>query len=152
MIKSARNLVMIVCPAFIMCCAALLLSPYESVAGEPDTASGKAIVKDGPVQVHSDPSARSKVLKSLNKGAAVTVGIELKTSGGDWCGITEQGISSISGYVPCDSLDQGKTAPVAWKSIGPKNAANPSRQETNRNVSTTRPYSDITALLYMTTW
>ena len=146
MIKSARSLVRIVCLAFVLCCAAL------SVAGGPDTESGKAIVKDGTVQVHSDPSARSKVVKSLNKGAAVTVGIELKTSGGDWCGITEQGISSISGYVPCDSLDQPKTAPVAWKSSAPKSAANPSRTPASRSMSSPRPCSDITALLYMTTW
>lgn len=152
MIKSARSLVRIVCLAFVLCCASLLLSPYESDAGKSDTDSGKAVVKDGSVQLHLNPSARSKVLKSLNKGAAVTVGIELKTSGGAWCGITEQGMSSISGYVPCDSIEQRKTTPEAWKSIGPKSAANASRTPAGRNVSITRPYSDITALLYMTTW
>jgi len=152
MIKSARSLVRIACLAFVLCCAALLRSPYESAAGESVTDSGKAIVKDGPVQVHSAPSARSKVVKSLSKGTTVTVGIELKTSDGAWCGITEQGISSISGYVPCDSLNQRKTAPAAWKSIGPKSAAKPSRTPPSRSVSTPRPYSDVTALLYMTTW
>jgi uncharacterized protein YgiM (DUF1202 family) len=138
--------------AFVLCCAALLLSPYKSAAGESNTGSEKAIVKNGPLQVHSGPSARSKVVKSLSKGVAVTVDVEVETSSGPWCGISEQGISSFSGYVPCDSLDQKKTAPVAWKSTGPKSASNPSRSPGSRSMSTLRPYSDITALLYMTTW
>jgi hypothetical protein len=91
------------------------------------------------------------VVKSLSNGDAVTVGIEIETSNGAWCGITEQGMSSISGYVPCDSLNQQKTPPVAWKSIGSKSVMNPSRPQASRTVSI-RPYSNITAILYMTTW
>lgn len=68
LIACARSL-RTACLAFVLCCA-VLLSPYGSVAEESDTASGKAIVKDGPLQVHSGLSARSKVVKSLSNGTA----------------------------------------------------------------------------------
>lgn len=151
MTKSARSLVRIACLAFVVCSVVLSL-PYESAAVDLDTDSGKAIVKDGTVLVHLAPSARSKVVRSLNKGAEVIVGIEMKTSDGDWCGIADQGMSSISGYIPCDSIEQLKKVPVAWKSIGPKSEANQSRPTASRSVPTPRPYSDITVRLYMTTW
>jgi len=145
---------MIASLALVLC--SFILFPHESEARGSGTDSGKATVKDGPLQVHEDPSVQSKVVKSLSKGAAVTVEIEMHASDGAWCGVSEQGMSSLTGYVPCDSLEKRKKAPVAWKFIGSKGAANSPGRPAGRSVSAPekpkRPYSDITALLYMTTW
>ncbi len=151
MTMSVSNLVKIACPAFALC--ALCLFPHNAEAKASDADSGKAVVRDGPLQVHSEPSAQSKVVRSLGKGTTVTVEIEMATDDGSWCGITEQGKSSLSGYVPCDTLERRKKAPVVWKSIGSKGAAGPpGAQSLSVPEKSKRPYSDISAILYMTTW
>ncbi len=133
----------------------VVVSPGPA-AGAPHTKSGEATVKNGPVQVHSEPSSKSKVLRSLSAGTAVTIEIEIGTSDDAWCGITEEGTSSLTGYVPCRFLER-KTMPMGWKFIGSKeDANNPPKPPPVRSAASPekakRPYSDITVLLYMTTW
>jgi thiol-disulfide isomerase/thioredoxin len=65
-----------------------------------------ALVKTAKLDVHSQMSADSSVVKVLKKGDKVIVGLELQLGGADWCEVSEPGSRTRLGYVPCQSLDR----------------------------------------------
>ena len=124
-------------------------SPSFSEAHADDS---RTTVKINSLEVHSEMSENSKVLKSLKKGDIVKVEFEMDGSGGTWCGIIEEGRSDVTGYVLCSDLDHEVRQGKAWKMIdsaGMREAANGSAKG---KASPKRAYSDIKVTLYMTSW
>jgi hypothetical protein len=74
-------------------------------------------VKIDSLEVHSEMSENSRVLKSLKKGDIVKVEFEMDGSGHTWCGITEEGQSDVRGYVLCRDLNDEVRQGKAWKMI-----------------------------------
>jgi uncharacterized protein YraI len=151
MTMSARNLSKIFCLSLVLAAAVLFCFSLSAEAGKRE---GEAVVKANVAEVYSGPSASSEVMRSLKKGTLVSVEIEMEGADGSWCGIAEQG-QSITGYVLCRQLER-KTSRVTWKSLGRKSTgrvASPAEEgKTTATEKPKRPYSDITVLLYMTTW
>jgi hypothetical protein len=107
--------------AFLFGCAAL----GYGAQGAQDR--GQASVKSETSDVHTDMSRASKVLRSLKKGEAVTVQLDMRTSDGSWCYITASAPARTSGYVLCSDLARApqpveqisrppsdETAPTDW--------------------------------------
>ena len=112
----------------------------------------RTTVKIDSLEVHSEMSESSRVLKSLKKGDMVKVAFEMDGSGGTWCGIIEEGRSDVTDYVLCSDLDHEVRQGKAWKMIdsaGMREAANGSAKGM---TSPKRAYSDIQVLLYITSW
>jgi hypothetical protein len=70
----------------------------------------KAAVKSDGVPVYAGMSSSSRLVKSLNKGAAVLIETDLATAQGHWCSIREPGSAARTGYVLCDNLEREKAA------------------------------------------
>ena len=133
----------------------VMLGVCESRAENED--SSRATVKSDSLTVFSRTSSRSEIVKTLRKGDVVTVEFELEGTEGAWCGIIEEGQTSISGYVQCQYLERQIQQKKSWTSLGssgPKesNTGIPSRSGKPSPSAELRPYSDITVTLYMTSW
>jgi cystathionine beta-lyase/cystathionine gamma-synthase len=118
--------------------------------------AGVATINADSLAVHSGMSARSAVVKALKKGDQVTVSFEMEGPEGAWCGILEKGQKDISGYVPCRHLDR-EVSRQQWRSVGSQTEPLPSKSSRGKTTSPSaeknkRPFSDITAVMYMTTW
>jgi hypothetical protein len=136
-----------------ICC--ILFGAFESKAETED--NGQATVKSDSLTVFSRTSSKSEIVKELRKGDVVTVEFELEGTEGAWCGIIEEGQTSISGYVQCQYLERQTEQKKSWTSVGSSgvkesNKGRPYQQGKTSPSSKMRPYSDITVTLYMTSW
>ena len=134
-------------------CIMILSFATGAESGEPDQ---PASVKADAVDVHSEMSSTSKVVKTIRKGDTVIVEFEMEGPGGAWCGIIEEGQADISGYVPCNSLEREGTKTL-WRAVGSKNITEstrplPAGRTSSSPAGKKRPYSEVTVLLYMTSW
>ncbi len=73
--------------------------------------------KQGTVQrdsldVYSEMSTQSDVVKTLTHGVAVRILLTVTGEEGDWCSIASQNGSSRLGYVLCSGLDRPKETPA----------------------------------------
>jgi thiol-disulfide isomerase/thioredoxin len=103
------------------CLPFLLLAGSTAVAVSLALAAGTqptAKVKTATVEVREEMSPTSRVVKVLQKGAQVVVGLELQLSGNDWCEISEPGSSTRLGYVPCQTLDRPAPSPAEQAQLG----------------------------------
>jgi predicted aspartyl protease len=80
--------------------------------------SGEAIVTTDTLTVYSGTSITSPAVKSLKKGDALRVALEIEGSEEAWCGIIEQGNAMLSGYVPCKYLTRAKSRERSWQHLG----------------------------------
>ena len=112
----------------------------------------RATVKIDSLEAHSEMSENSRVLKSLKKGDIVKVEVEVEVSGGTWCGITEGGQSVVTGYVPCGDLNRGVSRGKSWRMTGSAIIHEGKKEPSGEKAFSKRPYSDIRAFLYMTSW
>jgi predicted aspartyl protease len=85
--------------------------------GAAEASSGRAVIKSDAVPLHSEMSADSRVLKSLRKGDPVAVDVEIEGPEGAWCGIIEQGQTSVKGYVRCEDLERPQQK-ERWQYVG----------------------------------
>lgn len=127
----------------------------ESHAGS-DHAEQSAIKSDS-VPVHSQMSSRSRVVQNLQKGDVVVVEIKVSSQEGDWCGIRKEGQKKLLGYVKCSELEREISRKESWKliksvTVKDNRTEKSAGQEAVQPAAKKRPYSDITAILYMTTW
>jgi hypothetical protein len=95
----------------------LLFSIRPLWCGTSEAASGGAVIRGDAVPLYSEMSASSPVLKSLKKGGPVVVDIEIENPEGAWCGIIEQGQTSIAGYVRCKNLERPLRKEL-WRHVG----------------------------------
>jgi predicted aspartyl protease len=103
---------------FVTGFAALLLwSLCLLCCGEVHAASNAAVVCVDAAPLYSQMSLASGVLKRLRKGEPVLVAVEIDGPEGDWCGITEQGQTSVAGYVRCKDLERTPQKEI-WQHIG----------------------------------
>ncbi len=68
------------------------------------TPAGKATVKAATLSVYSDMDPTSDVVRTLKKGDALTVNLEIANSTGDWCSVSLPGQGATLGYVACGDL------------------------------------------------
>ena len=153
LIKNVTKIRLTVYLFLAICC--ILFSAFESKAENED--ASQATVKSDSLTVFSRTSSKSETVKTLRKGDVVTVEFELEGTEGAWCGIIEEGQTSISGYVQCQYLERHTQQKKSWTSLGssgPKesNTGIPSRSGKPSHSAELRPYSDITVILYITSW
>ena len=103
-----------ICIVAILCITADA-SDLKALEGGP---AGRTLVKADSAEVFSRMTLESKVVKTLKGGDVVTVEVELEGTEGAWCGIVEQGQSTISGYVQCKHLERGELQKKLWKDVG----------------------------------
>jgi tetratricopeptide (TPR) repeat protein len=68
------------------------------------TPAGKATVKAATLPVYSDMDPTSDVVRTMKKGDALTVNLEIANSTGDWCSVSLPGQSATLGYANCGAL------------------------------------------------
>ncbi len=85
--------------------------------GNSEAASNSAVIRGGAVPLYSRMSADGGVLKSLGNGESVLVAVEIDGPEGDWCGIIEQGQTSVAGYVRCKDLERTPHKEI-WRHVG----------------------------------
>jgi predicted aspartyl protease len=78
---------------------------------------GKASVK-AESAIFSSMSSRSEAVKSIKMGEIVMIEFEVSGPEGRWCGVLEQGRSTISGYMECKYLEREKPGETSWTSLG----------------------------------
>jgi len=64
-----------------------------------------ARIKTDNVPVYYKMSPKSPLKKKLNRGVSVTIELKLQGEGGEWCGIREEGMTAISGFVLCEYME-----------------------------------------------
>jgi tetratricopeptide (TPR) repeat protein len=94
--------------------AVLYLATYRFGYAQAPTAD--ATVNADALAVHAETNESSGVVRSLKKGDAILLGIEVQTSSGTWCSIRLPDHTERLGYVPCDGLER---KPVAAPSASP---------------------------------
>jgi hypothetical protein len=109
-------------PRIIKIIMLLFISFFFTAPGfsESSVDDSRATVKIDSLEVHSEMSENSRVLKSLKKGDIVNVEVEIEGSAGKWCGITEEGQPDVIGYVLCRDLNQKVSQGKSWQMIEPK--------------------------------
>jgi predicted aspartyl protease len=85
--------------------------------GTSEAASSGAVIRNNGVPLYSEMSASSPVLRSLKKGDPVDIDIEIQDPEGSWCGIIEQGQTSVAGYVRCKDLERPLRKEL-WRQVG----------------------------------
>ena len=86
-------------------------------------AGGRATVKVESAPVYSQRNASAEVVKSLQKGDPVDVGMTLSGEDGEWCSVKEPDQKTSLGYMRCEHLArEQRTQPVI---IAPEPAAPP---------------------------
>ena len=83
---------------FLLACGAL---PWPARAA---TRAGKATVKAATLPVYSEMDPTSDVVRTLKKGDALVVNLEIANATGDWCSVSLPGASATLGYVACGAL------------------------------------------------
>jgi len=132
----------------------ILISLFFVAPGYSDLSvdDSRAAVKIDSLEVHSKMSGNSKVLKSLKKGDIVKVEVEVEGSGGIWCGIAEGGQSDVTGYVACGDLNRAVRKGKSWRMTESAIIHEGKKEPSGEKAFSKRPYSDIQAFLYMTSW
>jgi predicted negative regulator of RcsB-dependent stress response len=84
---------------FLLVCAALSGPAWGA------TRAGKATVKAATLPVYSEMDPTSDVVRTLKKGDALVVNLEIANATGDWCSVSLPGASATLGYVSCGALE-----------------------------------------------
>ena len=87
-------------------CASVFLLILGAFTGpaRATTPPGKATVKSATLTVYSDMDPMSDVVRTVKKGDALTVNLEIANSTGDWCSVSLPGQGATLGYVDCGGL------------------------------------------------
>lgn len=122
-----------------------------------DAAIERAAVIKESVNVYARMSSRGRAVQHLQKGDMVTVEFEINNADGSWCGIKRKNQTKLLGYVKCKFLDRKAAQKNTWKlvntvTVHKESSPEPDHAKTRNARSRKRSYSDITAILYMTTW
>ena len=149
MIRLIKNVTKIRITAYLLVALCCIFGFSELKAESKDVT--QATVNSESLTVFSRASSKSEIVKTLRKGDVVNVEFELEGTDGSWCGIIEEGQTSISGYVQCQYLNRQPQQKKSWTSLNSsgdreRNSGKPSPS------AKLRPYSDITVILYMTSW
>jgi hypothetical protein len=141
---------------FILSVFVVSVSDAEVSAVNEAAIEQAAVIKDS-MNVYARMSARGRVVKHLQKGDMVTVEFEINNADGAWCGIKRKNQTKLLGYVKCEFLDRKAAQKNTWKlvsavTVHKGSSPEPDDARTQNARSQKRPYSDITAILYMTTW
>jgi hypothetical protein len=138
--------------AFVFIFCNVVLCPASNAESEEP---GESIVKSESLIVHSEMSEKSEIVEQLKKGEVVIVELEI-AGDTEWCGIRQKGQKMLLGYVPCHYLERLEISKPEGKSAGTESVskAKPLRSEKPNSIreKRNRPYSDITVILYMTSW
>jgi tetratricopeptide (TPR) repeat protein len=86
-------------------------NPSKSDTVETKSAAANATVKADTLAVYSDMRSSSASVGSLNKGQALVVDFEFKTSAEKWCRVKLPAARARLGYVLCVGLDRKEEAP-----------------------------------------
>ena len=86
-------------------------NPSKSDTIETKSAAANATVKADTLAVYSDMRSSSATVSSLNKGQALVVDFEFKTSAEKWCRVKLPAARARLGYVLCAGLDRKEEAP-----------------------------------------
>jgi len=86
-------------------------NPSKSDTVETKSAAANATVKADTLAVYSDMRSSSASAGSLNKGQALVVDFEFKTSAEKWCRVKLPAARARLGYVLCAGLDRNEEAP-----------------------------------------
>ena len=99
--------------------------------------AGNATVKLDSAAVYTRRSASSEVVKSLEKGDTVVVGMALSGEDGEWCSVREPDQKTSLGYMRCEHLErEQRPQPVI---IAPEPAAPPAAPQTPAALTPVRP-------------
>jgi tetratricopeptide (TPR) repeat protein len=85
-------------------------NPSKSDSVETKSAAANATVKADTLVVYSDMRSSSASVGLLNKGQALVVDFEFKTSAEKWCRVKLPAARARLGYVPCAGLDRKEEA------------------------------------------
>lgn len=118
----------------IMVTCILLCPAASGLYAEGIESAHMATINSDSVIVYSGMSAVSGALKSLNKGEKVSVEIEIEAAEGRWCGIVEQGRTTMTGYVECKYLEREEPRKIIWQHVGSKTGSGADIYETNVTV------------------
>jgi hypothetical protein len=91
------------------------LKAQEEKPSEEDT--GRSSVVSDSLTVFSRTSSNSTIVKNLKMGDVVTVEYEIEGAEGAWCGITEEGQTTVSGYVQCKYLKRQILQKKSWEKL-----------------------------------
>jgi hypothetical protein len=142
----------VIASLFISIFCNFVLCPASNAESEEP---GESIVKSESLIVHSEISEKSEIVKQLKKGDIVIVELEI-TGETEWCGIRQKGQKMLLGYVPCHYLERQEISKSEGKSAGTESVSKAKPLRSERPISIrekkNRPYSDITVILYMTSW
>jgi hypothetical protein len=64
-----------------------------------------ARIKTDNVPVYFKMSLDSPLVKRLNRGDSVIIELKIQDEDGEWCGIREEGMTAVSGFVLCEYLE-----------------------------------------------
>ncbi|MEJ2696474.1 MAG: retropepsin-like aspartic protease [Candidatus Sulfobium sp.] len=101
--------------------------------GRAEASADGAVVRSDRVPVYSGMSADSRLLKYLGKGEQVVVDVEIEGPEGAWCGVTEEGQTSVTGYVQCETLDRPQKK-ESWQYVGSTGPRRPYGGEDSRQT------------------
>jgi uncharacterized protein YraI len=96
----------------------LLTQAVSGAGGQERETPGEAIVDADTLTVYAGTSTTGPAVKTLKKGDAVRVALEIEGSEGAWCGVIEQGRTTLSGYVQCRYLARVKSQERSWRHLG----------------------------------
>ena len=114
-------------------------NPSKSDMVEGKSAAANATVKADTLAVYADMRSSSATVSSLNKGQALVVDFEFKTSAEKWCRVKLPAARARLGYVLCAGLDRKEEAPRpnlasgglgSAASVGQQSAARPRIEHT----------------------
>ncbi|MEW6130955.1 MAG: SH3 domain-containing protein [Acidobacteriota bacterium] len=80
----------------------------------------QAIVKTDSLNIYTEASTQSAVVKSLKKGDVVIIALEIVSMEGTWCGVREVAQVKVTGYVRDVFLERNPdTQLTAWQYLPP---------------------------------
>jgi len=101
--------------------------------------AGRATVKLESLNLYSEMSTTSAVVKSLKKGDVVAIDLEIIGTGTSWCRVKELGPTSASGFVQCQYLEREQAVEErSWSESGGvkpstrKEKVSPTRERVSR--------------------
>jgi hypothetical protein len=120
-LRRVMNKIRIAVYLFISICCIMfgaleLQAQDEKGAEETD---GRATVISDSLPVFSPASSTREIVKNLKKGDVVTVEYEIERADGSWCGIKEEGETTVLGYVECKYLERRLGQKNSWESFDP---------------------------------
>ena len=108
----------------------LIFASYPNALRSQQVAGfGLAKVKAEILQIRSENSPTSDIVKVLKKGDVVWIQMEIIGSGGQWCLIAEETKKTILGFVPCGDLGYlDRNSNIAGEPVGKQKIAAPSAE------------------------